>query len=191
LERRAAEHTRNRPTGRNLGLERYGVQIVWVGMSKMRWSHLTSLIQGLLNLYGFPSAVLVHCGGNDIGHTEPPCDLLTYQIKVTFVSLFIEILPDCPIIWSSILPRIKWRLSKNTAKMEKTRKRINRHFRSYFLNKNCYVLKYPDFDDKLPALFDPDGTYLSFIGNDMFINAIQGALETFFKYPYIHVYPYN
>jgi hypothetical protein len=49
----------------------------------------------------------------------------------------------------------------------------------------------PDFDDKLPALFDPDGTYLSFIGNDIFINAIQGALETFFKYPYIHVYPYN
>ena len=75
--------------------------------------------------------------------------------------------------------------------MEKTRKRINRHFRSYFLNKNCYVIKYPDFDDKLPALFDPDGTHLSFIGNDIFINAIQGALETFFKYPYIHVYPYN
>ena len=113
LIRRAAEHTRNRPTGRNLELERYGVQIVWVGMSKMRWSHLTSLIQGLLNLYGFPSAVLVHCGGNDNGHTETPCGLLTYQIKVTFVSLFIEILPGCPIIWSSILPRIKWRLSKN------------------------------------------------------------------------------
>ena len=55
------------------------------------------------------------------------------------------------------------------------------------LNKNCYVIKYPDFDDKLPALFDPDGTHLSFIGNDIFIN----ALETFFKYPYIHVYPYN
>jgi hypothetical protein len=23
---------------------------------------------------------------------------------------------------------------------------------------NCYFIKYPDFDDKLPALFDPDGT---------------------------------
>jgi hypothetical protein len=54
------------------------------------------------------------------------------------------------------------------------------------LNKNCYVIEYPGFDDKLPALFDPDGTHLSFIGNDIFINAIQGALETFFKYPYIH-----
>jgi hypothetical protein len=53
--------------------------------------------------------------------------------------------------------------NETNAKMEKTRKRINRHFRSYFLNKNCYVIKYPDFDDKLPALFDPDGTYLSFI----------------------------
>jgi hypothetical protein len=70
------------------------------------------------------------CRGNDIGHTETPCGLLTYQIKVTFVSLFIEILPGCPIIWSSILPRIKWRLSKNTTKMEKTRRRINRHVKA-------------------------------------------------------------
>jgi hypothetical protein len=108
----------------------------------MRWNHLTSLIQGLLNVYGFPSAVLIHCGGNDIGHTETPCGLLTYQIKVTFVSSFIEILPGCPIIWSSILPRIKWRLSTITTKMEKkTRRRINRHVRSYFLNKNCYVIE--------------------------------------------------
>jgi hypothetical protein len=155
----------------------------------MRWNHLTSLIQGLLNVYGFPSAVLIHCGGNDIGHTETPCGLLTYQIKVTFVSSFIEILPGCPIIWSSILPRIKWRLSTITTKMEKkTRRRINRHVRSYFLNKNCYVIEYPGFDDKLPALFDPDGTRLSFIGNDIFINAIQGALETFFKY---HIYMFT
>ena len=78
-------------------------------------------MQGLLNLYGFPSAVLIHCGGNDIGHTETHCGLLTYQIKVTFVSLFIEILPGCPIILSSILPRIKWRLSENTTKMEKNK----------------------------------------------------------------------
>ena len=187
--RRAAEHTRNRPTSRNLGLERYGVHIVWVGMRKMMWSHLTSLIQGLLNLYGFPSAVRIHCGGSDIGHTETPCGLCTNQIKGTFVSLFIEILAGCPIIWFSILPRIKWRLSKTTTKMEKTRRGINRHVRSYFLNKNCYVIKYAYFDDKLPALFEPDGTHLSFIENDIFIN----ALETFFKYPYtcIHVYPYN
>lgn len=142
-------------------------------------------------MYGFPSAVLVHCGGNDIEHSETPCGLLTYQIKFTFLSLFNEILPGCHIIWSSILPRIKWPLSKDTTKMEKTRKRNNRHVRSYFLNKNCYVIKYPDFDDKLPALFDPDGTHLSFIGNDIFINAIQRALETFFKNLYIHVYPYN
>ena len=128
----------------------------------MGLSHLTSLIQCMLNLYGSPSAVLIHCGGSDIGHTETPCGLLTYQIKVKLVPLFNEILPGCPIIWSSIVPRIKWRLSKNTTTMEKTRRRINRHVRSYFLNKKCYVIKYPDVDDKLPALFDPDGTNIVF-----------------------------
>jgi hypothetical protein len=63
----------------------------------------------------------LYTGGNDIGHTETPCGLLTYQIKVTLVSLFIEILPGCPIIWSSILPRIKWRLSKKHNKNGKNK----------------------------------------------------------------------
>ena len=102
----------------SMGCRNNGPSEQWaVEILGCRNNDLTPLIQGLLNLYGFPSAVLIHCGGNDIGHTETPCGLLTYQI--TFVSLFIEILPGSPIIWSSILPRIKWRLSKNTANMEK------------------------------------------------------------------------
>jgi hypothetical protein len=33
--------------------------------------------------------------------------------------------------------------------------------------------------------------HLSFIANDIFLNQIQGALETFLKYPYCLVYPFN
>jgi hypothetical protein len=53
---------------------------------------------------------------------------------------------------------------------------------------NCYA-KHPDFDDKLSGLFANDGVNLSFIGCDLFINTLQGALETFITKPCCHVYP--
>jgi hypothetical protein len=74
--------------------------------------------------------------------------------------------------------------------MNRTRKRVNRFVRSHLLRRNCYILKHPDFYDMLPSLFD-DGVHLSHIGNDIFINGIQGALETFFSNPHTHIYPYD
>ena len=71
--------------------------------------------------------------------------------------------------------------------MEITRKRVNTGVRSYLLK----IGGYPDFDDKHPALFKKDGVHLSFIANDIFLNQIQGALETFLKYTYCLVYPFN
>jgi hypothetical protein len=46
-------------------------------------------------------------------------------------------------------------------------------------------------DDKHPAWFKKDGVHLSFIANDIFLNQIQGALETFLKYPHCLVYSFN
>jgi hypothetical protein len=63
--------------------------------------------------------------------------------------------------------------------MEHTRKRINHGISSFLLKHNCYVVKHPDFDDKLSGLFANDGVHLSFIGCDLFINTLQDALETF------------
>ena len=160
-------------------------------MNGMRWENLLPLIQGLFNCYGYPYAVLIHCGGNDIGNHKSPCGLLVYEMKVTFATLLFQILPGCSIIFSSILPRLSWRFSSSIIKMERTRKRINRFIRSHLLKRNCYIIKHPDFDDMLPALFAGDQVHLSYIGNDIFINTLQGALETFFTCPYIHVYPYN
>ena len=100
-------------------------------------------------------------------------------------------LPGCSLIWSSILPRRTYRYSKNDHAMETTRKRINRGVRSYILKHGGYVIKYPDFDDRHPALFSDDGVHLSFIGNDIFINQIQSAFETFRAFPYCFVFPYD
>ena len=50
------------------------------------------------------------------------------------------------------------------------------------------VIKHNEFQDKSPHLFAEDGVHLSFLGNDIFHNTIQGALETFIKHPEIVVY---
>ena len=155
-------------------------------MNGMKWADILCTLKGMLHSYGYPSAILLHCGGNDIGHV--PLGKLMYEIRSTFAYIFIKLLPGVPIIWSAILPRLKWR-SPNYTKMERTRAKVNRYVRSYLLKHNCYIVKHPDFSDKHNGLFHDDGVHLSFIGRDLFINSIQGALETFFKYPGCHVYP--
>ena len=78
---RAGEHSKIRPTGTFLGL--LGCQLVWVGcqlvwvvMPGMRWKNVVPLIHSLINYRGIPLAVIIHCGGNDIGLV--PCGELSH-----------------------------------------------------------------------------------------------------------------
>jgi hypothetical protein len=57
----------------------------------MKWENLMSLISGLLNCYGLPHAIMIHCGGNDIGNSKTPCGLLIHQMKVAFAYILFEI----------------------------------------------------------------------------------------------------
>jgi hypothetical protein len=166
---RAGEHSKIRPTGTFLGLQQLGCQLVWVGMPGMKWENVVPLIHSLMNYMCIPFAVIIHCGGNDIGLV--PCGELLFHIKFT-----IAILSSMLRVWSSIIPRMKWRYSENIRHMEITRKRVNRGISSYLLKIGGYVIRHPDFDDKHPALFKKDGVHLSFIANDIFLNQIQEKL---------------
>ena len=46
-----------------------------------------------------------------------------------------------------------------------------------FIKYGGSTIKYPDFKDKYPELFQEE-VHLSFIGNDLFINTIQGAFDS-------------
>ena len=91
-----------------------------------------------------------------------PCGELFFHIKFTIANLS-SMLPGTSLVWSSILP----------------------------IKIGGYVIRHPDFDNKHPALLEKVGVHLSFIANDIFLNQIQGALETFLKYPHCLVYPFN
>ena len=85
-------------------------------------------------------------------------------------------LPTTSFIFSTILPPRSWRYSSNCIAMENARKRVNRAKRTFFQYNCGYVVTHPDLEDSHTSLFK-DGVHLSFLGNDIFINIIQGALE--------------
>ena len=76
---RAGEHSKIRPRGTFVGLQQLGCQLVWIGMPGMRWENVVPLIHSLINYRGIPFAVIIHCGGNDIGLV--PCGELLCHIK--------------------------------------------------------------------------------------------------------------
>jgi hypothetical protein len=41
--------------------------VVWFGMPGIRWENVVPLIHSLINYRSIPFAVIIHCGGNDIG----------------------------------------------------------------------------------------------------------------------------
>lgn len=152
----------------------------------MKFDQLLGTVQGLRNYYGTgPSFLIIHCAGNDIGQTR--CGLLRYLVKTT-ISLLQVLLPGTVLIWSSILPRLEWRYSSNTKAMENSRNRINRAISSFITLQGGKSIKYPDFQYRTPGLFS-DSVHLSFIGNDIFLNSLQAAMETFLNFPDVKIYP--
>lgn len=52
--------------GKNLGLDKNGLNVVWAGLPGMKISALVPLVQAMVNCFGLPHALVIHCGGNDI-----------------------------------------------------------------------------------------------------------------------------
>ena len=173
---KAEKHTTQRPTGKNLALDKNGLNVVWAGLPGMKISALVPLVQAMVNCFGLPHALVIHCGGNDIGMGSIR-EVLKHLIYATFIVS--KMLPNSLLIYSQILPRTKWRYNSNLKAMERARKRINRGIRTYYYKSNAKVITHADLQDGHNALFADDGVHLSFLGNDIFINAIQCGLEQF------------
>ena len=94
-----------------------------------------------------------------------------------------KLCPGSNIVFSNILPRKEWRYSTNYRAMEDIRKLLNRGIRFYVLQHNGYYIHNDDLDDCHDALYAHDGVHLSFLGQVIFINALQGAIKVHFNSP--------
>lgn len=187
LIKRAYTHVKRRPLGDNLGLASYGYNVIWIGHSGLSFTQVYGICQALsiCSMNRPPAYLIVHAGGNDIGGIKAR-DLRNF-IKKTMSNL-IALFPHTYIVWSSILPRLRWRYSENVAAMENIRTRTNRAIIKHMVQNGGKAIKHTDFNDKAPGLFE-DSCHLSFIGNDIFLNTFQGALCTFISYPEVKIYP--
>jgi hypothetical protein len=143
----------------NLGLDKNGLNVVWAGLPGMKISVLVSLVQAMVNCVGLPHALMIYCGGNDIGIGYIR-EVLKHSIYATFIVS--KMLPNSLLIYSHILPRKKWRCNSNLKAMERGRKRINRGIRTCYYKSNAKVITHADLQDGHKALYADDGIHLSF-----------------------------
>ena len=79
-------HAQYIPMGLNLGFNENDYKLVWAGMSGMSSYCVFCLIHSMVNWFGLPSVVLIHCGGNGIG--IEPCWKLLLDMKFIFLCNF-------------------------------------------------------------------------------------------------------
>ena len=152
-------------------------QIWWQGYGGLTLKTLQRRINHIANLEDAPSVIVIHCGGNDIGKTKTQKLLVNVQEVHKFLSLKF---PSTKLVWSELLPRIKWRYSNNIRAMETTRARINRQGMRCFLNVGGAIY-HPQFKNKDEYLFKVDGVHLSKEGNEIFCQNIKSGLQQFLK----------
>jgi hypothetical protein len=72
--------------------------------------------------------------------------------------------------------------------MDRTRRRINSTDAKYVVCNGGGYIHYPDLKPNTTFLI-PDGVHLTPLGNELFLNTIQGALEVFVTRNEVISYP--
>ncbi|KAJ8307741.1 hypothetical protein KUTeg_014712 [Tegillarca granosa] len=103
--------------------------------------------------------------GNTIGSNDlvsRASGVLRWEMKLDLLSL--SKLPNTTVVWSCILPRLFWYGARSQVAIDNVRGR---------------VITQSDLSDKETGCYRFDGIHLSDIGNDIYLNALQGALKSF------------
>ena len=141
----------------------------------MRWDQLTDTIERKLKDSPPPNYLVIHLGSNDLT-TIKLKDLMS-NIECSVLRLK-TLLPRTKLIWSDILQRCYWHGATSQVKIEKTRIRINSFARGLVLKEGGFTIRHQTITVKEIALYRNDGVHLSNVGNAIFLNDIQGGLES-------------
>ena len=167
-----------RKGGSNLGLQSMGYNIHWYGSRGMLWESLVPTVEHYLLFNPRPQVLIIHLGSNDLGTMKGKELIENIKLDILRLRIF---LPGVHLVWSEILPRRYWHFANNQANMEQTRKRVNVAVKSVFTTQidNGFVIRHPNIRCQERNLYRYDGTHLSDVGKDIYLNNIQGALELF------------
>ncbi|XP_063401013.1 uncharacterized protein LOC134685303 isoform X2 [Mytilus trossulus] len=174
----ANKEASSRPGGLHLGLQNTGAHMVWIGQRGMKWGDLNRVFEQRLINRPLPSFLVIQLGSNDLGiltseklFSDIECDLLRLH----------ALYPALKIIWSDILMRRYWHNANCGQAIERARKRVNLRVKNLVLSIGGCAIRHSNIRAKESNLFRYDGTHLSKIGNDIYLNNLQGALEQFMR----------
>ena len=133
-------------------------------------------IRTMLKYEDPPNILIIHVAGNDIGATKTI--ELCIKIKRN-LSWSRCCLPSSMLVWSQILPHLKWRYSENLRAMDIRRNRVNSSIASFLMKNSGSYIRNPEI--KANEKFFEDGVHLSSLGNEIFLNTLQGGIESIVK----------
>ncbi|XP_077158249.1 uncharacterized protein LOC143819938 isoform X2 [Paroedura picta] len=155
----------------HLGLE--DAQCWWIGHRGMKWRALLSAISTAVHRWGSPSIVAIQLGENDLPET-PGCRLI-HSISDDLLVLRHR-LPKSVLLWSELLSRQVWRGASKASVVNRTKAKVNRSVAKVMQGLGGRVIRHPDIDWHLAALYRPDGVHLSDWGHDVWLHSIRWAL---------------
>ncbi|KAJ8313074.1 hypothetical protein KUTeg_010447 [Tegillarca granosa] len=162
---------------KNLQLDGFNASVLWQGKPGMKWGDLIIQIKHLLTMIDPPKFLVLHCSGNDISSYEKSIELM-HRICFTIKVLW-HMLPNTKLIWSQILPRLKWRNERNHKAVNKSRVRINSYIAKFIISNGGLYIRYPEIIQSNVGMFDNNKVHLSQLGNDIFLYRLQQALQVF------------
>lgn len=162
--------------GSNLEFSPMEANIWWQGKGGMRWRHLLPKIRQLLQYEDPPHFLVLHCGGNDIGQIKS--SELREKIEKSLDALS-PLLPRTKIIWSQILPRLKWGNARDNKALNKTRVRVNSFVATKLLAHQGGYIRYQKITPSDESFFKGDGVHLTEKGNKIFLKTLKKALQRF------------
>lgn len=166
-----------RDLGPTFGLQHRRVEIRWKGIRGMSWYALTATVEDEIKFIPPPNLLVIQLGSNDLGKKKG-CELIN-DMKRDLLRLHL-LLPNTKIVWSDILMRRYWHVAEKDGKViENMRLRVNSAIRTFIRKEGHCILRHPNIRSNELRLYRADGTHLTDLGNDIYLNNLQGALETF------------
>ena len=90
---------------------------------------------------------------------------------------------------NGILQRRYWHYASVCTSLEKARKRVNLAVKNLILGVGGYVIRHLYIHARKINLYRFNGTHLSNVGINIYLNTIQGALHCFLLPMSAHVFP--
>lgn len=140
----------------------------------MRCRDVLQTLKTLIKYADKPNILVLHFGGNDIGQIP------TGDLRFSIISILEEIMtlfPSALLVWSQMLPRLKWRNEISHKALNRARSRVNNKIASFVLRSGGAYLRYPELNEQDIGLFHSDGVHLSSMGNNIFLYRLSQGLQ--------------